>query len=111
MRSSPNCDIVGRWGESLVDFSEDEENNMSVTEDDDVHLLDVDDVETVMTYGSEGNGLDDEDDVWSTTVANLGLGNDKPIWGYVGPETEQLVPSYPAYEPSASMYDVDYTAM
>ncbi|KAK8589708.1 hypothetical protein V6N12_024099 [Hibiscus sabdariffa] len=50
-------------------------------------------------------------DVWSATVARLGLGNDKLIWGYVGPETEQLIPSYPAYEPLASMYDVDYTAM
>ncbi|KAK8717097.1 hypothetical protein V6N13_044378 [Hibiscus sabdariffa] len=111
MSLSPNCDIVGRWGESLDDFSEDEENIVPVTEDDDVHLLDADDVETIMTDASEGNSLDVEDDVWSVAVARLGLGNDKPIWGYVGPETEQPVPSYPAYEPPTSMYDVDYTAM
>ncbi|KAK8612620.1 hypothetical protein V6N13_092731 [Hibiscus sabdariffa] len=111
MSLSPNCDIVGRWGELLDDFSEDEENIVHVTEDDDVHLLDADDVETIMTDASEGNGLDVEDDVWSAAVARLGLGNDKPIWGYVGPETEQPVPSYPAYEPPTSMYDVDYTAM
>ncbi|KAK9032502.1 hypothetical protein V6N11_056762 [Hibiscus sabdariffa] len=60
---------------------------------------------------SEENGLDVEDDVWSVAVARLELGNDKPIWGYVGQETKQSVPSYPAYEPPASMYDVDYTAM
>ncbi|KAK8589678.1 hypothetical protein V6N12_024071 [Hibiscus sabdariffa] len=111
MSLSPNCEIVCRWGESLDDFSEDEENIVPVTEDDDVHLLDADDVETIMTDASEGNGLDVEDDVWSAAVARLGLGNDKPIWGYVGPETEQPVPSYPAYEPPTSMYDVDYTAM
>ncbi|KAK8660991.1 hypothetical protein V6N13_051893 [Hibiscus sabdariffa] len=109
--SSPNCDIVGRWDESLDDFNEDEENIVPVSEDDDVHLLDVDDVEAVMTDASEENGLDVEDDVWSVAVARLELGNDKPIWGYVGQETKQSVPSYPAYEPPASMYDVDYTAM
>ncbi|KAK8711201.1 hypothetical protein V6N13_146491 [Hibiscus sabdariffa] len=111
MSLSPNCDIIGRWGESLDDFSEDEENIVPVTEDDDVHLLDADDVEAVMTDASEGNGLDVEDDVCSAVVARLGLRNDKPIWGYVGRETEQPVPSYPAYEPPMSMYDVDYTAM
>ncbi|KAK8676998.1 hypothetical protein V6N13_142555 [Hibiscus sabdariffa] len=88
MSSSPNCDIVGRWGESLDDFSEDEENIVPVTEDDDVHLLDADDVVAVMTNASEGNGQDVEDDVWSTTVARLGLGNDKLFGGFVGPETE-----------------------
>ncbi|KAK8663643.1 hypothetical protein V6N13_083452 [Hibiscus sabdariffa] len=36
-------------GESLDDFSEDEENIVSVTKDDDVHLLDADDVEAIMT--------------------------------------------------------------
>ncbi|KAK8671051.1 hypothetical protein V6N13_037660 [Hibiscus sabdariffa] len=92
MSLSPNCDIVGRWGESLDDFSEDEENIVPVTEDDDIHLLDV---EVVMTYASEGNGLDVEDDIWSAAVARLGLRNYKPIWGYVGPEIEQPVPSYP----------------
>ncbi|KAK8694130.1 hypothetical protein V6N13_071687 [Hibiscus sabdariffa] len=111
MSSSPKCDIVGRWGESLDDFSEDEENIVPVTKDDDVHLLDDDDVEAIMTDGSEGNGLGVEDDVWSAAVARLGLGNDKPIWGYVGPVTEQPIPSYPAYEPPASMYDMDYTTM
>ncbi|KAK9030145.1 hypothetical protein V6N11_031576 [Hibiscus sabdariffa] len=66
-------------GESLDDFSEDEENIVSVTKDDDVHLLDADDVEAIMTDASEGNGLDVEDDVWSPTIARLGLGNNKPI--------------------------------
>ncbi|KAK8671050.1 hypothetical protein V6N13_037659 [Hibiscus sabdariffa] len=111
MSLSPNCDIVGRWGESLDDFSEDEENIVPVTEDDYIHLLDADDVEVVMTDASEGNGLDVEDDIWSAAVARLGLRNYKPIWGYVEPEIKQPVPSYPAYEPPASMYDVDYTAM
>ncbi|KAK8978643.1 hypothetical protein V6N11_055629 [Hibiscus sabdariffa] len=84
---------------------------MFVTEDDDVHLLDADDVEVVMTDGSEGNGLDVEDDVWSAVVARLGFGNDKSIWDYVGLETEQPISNYPAYEPPASMYDVDSTTM
>ncbi|KAK8636365.1 hypothetical protein V6N13_124111 [Hibiscus sabdariffa] len=91
MSSSPS-DIVGRWGKSLDDFSEDEENTVPVTKDDDVHLLDADDVEVVMIDASEGNGLDVEDDVWSVAVARLGLGNDKPNWGYVRPETEQPIP-------------------
>ncbi|KAK8639918.1 hypothetical protein V6N13_138284 [Hibiscus sabdariffa] len=111
MSSSPNCDIVGHWGESHDDLSEDKENIVPVTEDDDIHLLDADDVEVVMTDASEGNGLDVEDDVWSAVVARLGLGNGKPIWGYVGSETEQPVPSYLAYEPPTSMYNVYYTAM
>ncbi|KAK8701759.1 hypothetical protein V6N13_020138 [Hibiscus sabdariffa] len=111
MSTSPYCDIVGCWGESLDDFREDEENIVPITKDDDVHLLDVDDVKVVMTYASEGNGMDVEDDFWSVTVTRLGLGNNKPIWGYVGPKTEQLVPSYPAYEPLTSMFDVDYIAM
>ncbi|KAK8558576.1 hypothetical protein V6N13_098227 [Hibiscus sabdariffa] len=62
MSSSPDCDTVGRWGKSL-DFSDDEENIVPITEDDDVHLLDADDVEVVMAYASEENGLDVEDDV------------------------------------------------
>ncbi|KAK8627706.1 hypothetical protein V6N13_135309 [Hibiscus sabdariffa] len=111
MSASPDCDIVGRWGESLDDFSEDEENIVPITEDDDVHLLDVDDVEAVMAVASEENGLDVEDDVWNAAVARLGSGNTQPVWGYVGPQTEQSVPSYTAYEPPTSMYDVDYTAM
>ncbi|KAK8511833.1 hypothetical protein V6N13_029421 [Hibiscus sabdariffa] len=110
MSSLPDCDIVGRWGESL-DFSEDEENIVPITEDDDVHLLDVDDVEVVMTDANERNGLDVEDDVWNATGARLGSGNTQSVLGYVGPETEQPIPSYTAYEPPTNMYDVDYTAM
>ncbi|KAK8644324.1 hypothetical protein V6N13_123634 [Hibiscus sabdariffa] len=60
---------------------------------------------------NEKIGLDVEDDVWSTAVARLGLGNEQPVWGYVGPQTEQPIPSYPAYEPPTRMYDVNYTAM
>ncbi|KAK8572887.1 hypothetical protein V6N12_028927 [Hibiscus sabdariffa] len=101
MSSSTIVDTVGRWGESLDDFSDDEENIVPITEDGDIHLLDIDDVETVITDANEGNGLDVEDDVWSAGVARLGLGNEQPVWGYVGPETEQPVPSYPAYEPPA----------
>ncbi|KAK8607334.1 hypothetical protein V6N13_053075 [Hibiscus sabdariffa] len=111
MSSSPDCDTVGRWDESLDDFSDDEENIVPITEDDDVHLLDADDVEAVMADVSKENGLDVEDDVWSAAVAKLGLGNTPPVWGYVGPQTEQSVPSYTAYEPPTSMYDVEYTAM
>ncbi|KAK8983918.1 hypothetical protein V6N11_009700 [Hibiscus sabdariffa] len=111
MSASPDCDIVGRWGESLDDFSEDEENIVPITEDDDVHLLDVDDVEAVMAGASEENGLDVEDDVWNAAVVRLGSGYTQPVWGYIGPHTEQSVPSYTAYEPPTSMYDVDYTAM
>ncbi|KAK9032508.1 hypothetical protein V6N11_056768 [Hibiscus sabdariffa] len=54
------------------DFSEDEENIMPVAEDDDIHLLDVDDVEAVMTDASEGNGLDVEDDVGAWLLLGLG---------------------------------------
>ncbi|KAK8533785.1 hypothetical protein V6N12_047189 [Hibiscus sabdariffa] len=82
-----------------------------MTEDDDVRLLDADDVETIMADAIEGNGLGVEDDVWSAAVARLGLGNEQVVWGYIGLETEQPVPSYPAYEPPAHMYDVDYTTM
>ncbi|KAK8480843.1 hypothetical protein V6N13_056991 [Hibiscus sabdariffa] len=108
MSASPDCDIVGCWGESLDDFSEDEENIVPITEDDDVHLLDV---EVVMADASEKNGLDVEDDVWNAAVARLGSGNTQLVWGYVGPQIEQPVPSYTAYEPPTSMYDVDYTTM
>ncbi|KAK8999038.1 hypothetical protein V6N11_070216 [Hibiscus sabdariffa] len=111
LSASPDCDIVGRWGESLDNFSEDEENIVPITEDDDIHLLDVDDVEAVMADASEENGLDVEDDVWNAAVARLGSENTQPVWGYVGPQTEQQVPIYTAYEPPTSMYDVDYTAM
>ncbi|KAK8659778.1 hypothetical protein V6N13_029972 [Hibiscus sabdariffa] len=79
--------------------------------DDDIHLLDADDVETIVADANEGNDIDVEDDVWSTAVARLGLRNEKPVWGYVGPETEQPVPSYLAYEPPSRMYDVNYTEM
>ncbi|KAK8474514.1 hypothetical protein V6N11_063126 [Hibiscus sabdariffa] len=111
MSSSPDCNTVGRWDESLDDFSDDEENIVPITEDDDVHLLDADDVEAVKVDASEENGLDVEDDVWSAAVARLGLGNTQPVWGYVGPQIEQPVLIYTAYEPPTSMYGVDYTAM
>ncbi|KAK8676734.1 hypothetical protein V6N13_142301 [Hibiscus sabdariffa] len=111
MSASPDCDIVGRWGESLDDFSEDEENIVPITEDDDVHLLDVDDVKAVMAGASEENGLDVEDDVWNAAVVRLGSGYTQPVWGYVGPHTEQPVPNYTTYEPPTNMYDVDYTTM
>ncbi|KAK8486839.1 hypothetical protein V6N11_063226 [Hibiscus sabdariffa] len=111
MSASPYCDIVVRWGESLDDFSEDEGNIVPITENDDVHLLDVDDVEVVMADASEKNGLDVEDDVWNAAVARLGSGNMQHVWGYIGPQTEQPVSSYTTYEPPTSMYDVDYTAM
>ncbi|KAK8482692.1 hypothetical protein V6N11_069410 [Hibiscus sabdariffa] len=101
--------VVG--GKSLDDFSEDEENIVLITEDDDIHLLDVDDVEVVMADANERNGLDVEDDVWNATIARLRSGNTQPVWGYVGPQTEQSIPSYTAYEPPTSMYDMDYTTM
>ncbi|KAK8712514.1 hypothetical protein V6N13_147753 [Hibiscus sabdariffa] len=88
MSALPDCDIVGRWGESLDDFSEDEENIVPITEDDDVHLLDVDDVEAVMAGASEENSLDVEDDVWNVAVVRLGSGYTQPVWGYDGPHTE-----------------------
>ncbi|KAK8571305.1 hypothetical protein V6N13_103433 [Hibiscus sabdariffa] len=111
MSSSTIADTVGRWGESLDDFNDDEENIVPITEDDDIHLLDADDVETIVADANEGNDLDVEDDVWSAAIARLGLRNEKPVWGYVGPEIEQPVPSYPAYEPPSRMYDVNYTEM
>ncbi|KAK8624332.1 hypothetical protein V6N13_065679 [Hibiscus sabdariffa] len=84
---------------------------VTITEEDDVHLLDAGDVKYVITYATEGNGLDIEDDVWSAAFARLGLGNDKSDWGYVGPKTEQSTPNCPAYELPARMYEVEYTAM
>ncbi|KAK8549167.1 hypothetical protein V6N13_063563 [Hibiscus sabdariffa] len=111
MSSSRFSDTVGRWCESLGDFRGDEEIFVPITEEDDVHLLYADDVEIVILDAIEGNGLDVEDDVWSTVVARLGLGNDKSNWGYVRPENEQPILSYPAYELPARMYVVDYTAM
>ncbi|KAK8549017.1 hypothetical protein V6N12_061917 [Hibiscus sabdariffa] len=92
-------------------ISDDKENIVPITEDDDIHLLDADDVETIVADANEGNDLDVEDDVWSAAIARLGLRNEKPVWGYVGPEIEQPVPSYPAYEPPSRMYDVNYTEM
>ncbi|KAK8609088.1 hypothetical protein V6N13_025395 [Hibiscus sabdariffa] len=97
--------------ESLDGFRDDEENIVPITKKDDVHLLDVDDVEIVITNATEGNCLDVEDDVWSAAVSRLGLENDKSVWDYVGPETEQPIPNYPAYEPPSHMYDVNYTAI
>ncbi|KAK8632798.1 hypothetical protein V6N13_073178 [Hibiscus sabdariffa] len=108
---SDTANIVGHWGESFDDFSEDEENIVPIMEDDDVHLLDVGDVEIVMTDATEGNGLNVENDVWIMVVARLGLENEHPVLGYVRPETEQLVPNYLAYEPPTHMYDAGYTVM
>ncbi|KAK8659480.1 hypothetical protein V6N13_029681 [Hibiscus sabdariffa] len=46
------------------------------------------------------------------TQLSLGLGSEiRNLFGVIGPRTEQPVPSYTAYEPPTSMYDVDYTAM
>ncbi|KAL4291656.1 hypothetical protein GQ457_14G018180 [Hibiscus cannabinus] len=116
-----DCDtenLVGRWGETLDGFSDDEENIVPITEVDDVCLLDVDDVEIVRTAATTGNGMDVEDDVWDAAVARLGLVNDKSVWGYVEPEPNQSEHNYPAYEPPAPirpclahMYEVDYVAM
>ncbi|KAK8661192.1 hypothetical protein V6N13_052090 [Hibiscus sabdariffa] len=64
---------------SCMHFLDDEENTVPITEDDDVHLLDADDIEAVMADASEKNGLDVEDDVWSTAVARLGVGNTQPV--------------------------------
>ncbi|KAK8596455.1 hypothetical protein V6N13_001079 [Hibiscus sabdariffa] len=72
--------LVGRWCKTLDDFSEDDENSVSITEVDDVRLLDVNDVEIVRTAATTGNGMDVEDDVWDAPVARLGLVNDKPVW-------------------------------
>ncbi|KAK8623146.1 hypothetical protein V6N13_118037 [Hibiscus sabdariffa] len=55
--------------------------------------------------------MDVEDDVWDAAVARLGLVNDKSVWGYVEPEPNQSEHNYPAYEPPAHMYEVDYAAM
>ncbi|KAK8489368.1 hypothetical protein V6N11_082698 [Hibiscus sabdariffa] len=98
-------------GESIDDFNDDEETIVPIMEEGDVHLLDVDDIETVIIDETEGNSLDVEDDAWSAPFTRLGLGNDKPDWGYVGPETEQPVPNYPTYELPARIYDADYIAM
>ncbi|KAK8622977.1 hypothetical protein V6N13_117874 [Hibiscus sabdariffa] len=95
----------------LGENCEDEENIVPMMKDDDVHLLDGDDVETGMTDMTKENGLGVEDDVWSTAVARLVLENEKHVWGYVGSETDQLVPIYPTYKPPTRMYDVNYTAI
>ncbi|KAL4385732.1 hypothetical protein GQ457_15G019880 [Hibiscus cannabinus] len=58
-----------------------------------------------MAGASEEIGLDVEDDVWNAVVVRLGSGYTQPVWGYVGPHTEQPVPSYTAYEPPTSMYE------
>ncbi|KAK8594038.1 hypothetical protein V6N12_046109 [Hibiscus sabdariffa] len=81
-----DCDtenLVGRWGETLDDFSEDEENIVPITEVDDVRLLDVDDVEIVRTVATTGNGMDVEDDVWDAAVAKLGMTFDRTVEGIV----------------------------
>ena len=110
-----DCDsenLIGRWGETLNDFSEDEENIVDITKDDDVNLLDVDDVDIVRTTATNGSGLDIENDVWEAAVARLGLVNEEPpIWGYVQSMPNQSEVNYPAYEPPVHMYEVDYAAM
>ncbi|KAK8562271.1 hypothetical protein V6N13_019702 [Hibiscus sabdariffa] len=88
MSSVTIADSVGRWDESLDDFSDGEENIVPITEDDDIHLFDADDVETIIADANEGNGVDVEDDVWSAAVARFGLGDEQLVLGYVGPETE-----------------------
>ncbi|KAK8983004.1 hypothetical protein V6N11_054988 [Hibiscus sabdariffa] len=83
------CDtenLVGRWGESLDDFSEDDENIVPITEDDDFELLDANDVSILRTAAVEGNDLDVEDDVWAAAVARLGLVEDPIVWGFVQTE-------------------------
>ncbi|KAK8530888.1 hypothetical protein V6N13_030819 [Hibiscus sabdariffa] len=74
-----DCDtenLVGRWGKTLDDFSEDEEIIVPITGNDDVHLLDADDVDIVRTVKTKGNGLDVEDDLWVVDVARLKLVNE-----------------------------------
>ncbi|KAL4366798.1 hypothetical protein GQ457_05G019920 [Hibiscus cannabinus] len=86
------CDtenLVGRWGESLDDFSEDDENIVPINEDDEFELLDADDVNILRTGAVEGNDLDVEDDVWAADVAKLGLVEDPIVWGFV--QTEPIV--------------------
>ncbi|KAK8681032.1 hypothetical protein V6N13_053439 [Hibiscus sabdariffa] len=73
------CDIenlVGRWGELLDDFSEDDENIVPITEDDKFELLDAGDVNVLRIAAIEGNDLDVEDDFWAAAVARLGLVED-----------------------------------
>ncbi|KAK8648303.1 hypothetical protein V6N13_129061 [Hibiscus sabdariffa] len=103
MCSSTFSDIIGRKSESLDDFSADEENIVHITKKYDVHLLDVDDVETIITNATKGNGFNVEGDVWSLDVARLGLRNDKLDWGYVEREIKQPVPNYSTYVPSEYM--------
>ncbi|KAK8716867.1 hypothetical protein V6N13_044160 [Hibiscus sabdariffa] len=81
--------LVGRWGESLDDFSENDENIVPITEDDEFELLDADDVNILRTAAVKGNDLDMEDDVWATAVARLGLVEDPIVWGFV--QTEPIV--------------------
>ncbi|KAK8589971.1 hypothetical protein V6N12_024358 [Hibiscus sabdariffa] len=72
---------VGRGMNFHAGIGDSEENIMFITEDHDVHLLDDDDddVETVIAYANERNGLDVEDDVWSVAIARLGLGNEQLV--------------------------------
>ncbi|KAK9046211.1 hypothetical protein V6N11_052106 [Hibiscus sabdariffa] len=66
---------------------------VSITEDDDVHLLDVDDVDILKIVTTEGNSLNVEDDVWIAVVARLGMRliDEQLVWGYVQPESNQLL--------------------
>ncbi|KAK8690905.1 hypothetical protein V6N13_074431 [Hibiscus sabdariffa] len=61
--------LIGRWGETLEDFIEDEESIVSITKDGGVHLLNDDDIDIVRTVATEGNGLDVEDNVWVAVAA------------------------------------------
>ncbi|KAK8635808.1 hypothetical protein V6N13_004526 [Hibiscus sabdariffa] len=97
----------GQEGETLNDFSEDEENIASITEDDDVHLLDIDDVEIVRTVATVGNGMNVEDDVWAGVVTRLGLVNDGHVWRFV--QTEPIVED--VWANVGHIYEVDYAAM
>ncbi|KAK9046210.1 hypothetical protein V6N11_052106 [Hibiscus sabdariffa] len=63
--------------------------DVGTSEDDDVHLLDVDDVDILKIVTTEGNSLNVEDDVWIAVVARLGLVNEQLVWGFV--QTELIV--------------------
>ncbi|KAE8673565.1 Syntaxin-51 [Hibiscus syriacus] len=58
--------LVGRFGESLVEFSEDDEDIVPLVDDDDTTLVDESDIVEAV---SEGQGLDVEADVWEATVS------------------------------------------
>ena len=73
--------LVGRWGESLDDFSDDEENIVPLGEDADANILDPDDVQTVLENMNGGQIVDVEDDVWEAIVAKLGMNNGSTCLG------------------------------